>query len=115
MDAVCGGLIFPGASTHCVWFVGDRNRSPALLFFFFFNDTATPEIYPLSLHAALPISLRCPAPPATRPSAARSGRRRRLALAARRDRPAFRAPSADCRHRRDRGGGRRARRRCSTG
>src|SRR2546430_12402998 len=28
--------------------------------FFFFNDTATTEIYPLSLHAALPIS---PAPP----------------------------------------------------
>src|SRR2546423_2999393 len=25
-------------------------------FFFFFNDTATPEIYPLPLHAALPIS-----------------------------------------------------------
>src|SRR5258707_11287355 len=25
-------------------------------FFFFFNDTATTEIYPLSLHAALPIS-----------------------------------------------------------
>src|SRR5256886_4495038 len=25
--------------------------------FFFFNDTATPEIYPLSLHDALPISL----------------------------------------------------------
>src|SRR2546430_7178694 len=27
-----------------------------LLFFFFFNDTATTEIYPLSLHDALPIS-----------------------------------------------------------
>src|SRR5258707_4082878 len=26
-----------------------------LTFFFFFNDTATPEIYPLSLHDALPI------------------------------------------------------------
>src|SRR5258705_13303115 len=26
-----------------------------LLFFFFFNDTATTEIYPLSLHDALPI------------------------------------------------------------
>src|SRR3989442_14677910 len=26
--------------------------------FFFFNDTATPEIYPLSLHDALPISIR---------------------------------------------------------
>src|SRR2546421_9896304 len=28
-----------------------------LSFFFFFNDTATPEIYPLPLHAALPISV----------------------------------------------------------
>src|SRR5260221_10852759 len=29
------------------------------LFFFFFNDTATTEIYTLSLHDALPISRRC--------------------------------------------------------
>src|SRR5256885_11193662 len=29
-----------------------------LLFFFFFNDTATTEIYTLSLHDALPISHR---------------------------------------------------------
>src|SRR6266478_9122957 len=28
--------------------------------FFFFNDTATTEIYTLSLHDALPISRRCP-------------------------------------------------------
>src|SRR2546422_10955416 len=28
------------------------------VFFFFFNDTATTEIYTLSLHDALPISLR---------------------------------------------------------
>ena len=28
-----------------------------ILFFFFFNDTATTEIYTLSLHDALPISL----------------------------------------------------------
>src|SRR6266850_4830019 len=28
-----------------------------LIFFFFFNDTATTEIYTLSLHDALPISL----------------------------------------------------------
>src|SRR3712207_9112692 len=27
-----------------------------MMFFFFFNDTATPEIYTLSLHDALPIS-----------------------------------------------------------
>src|SRR5215467_16351345 len=31
------------------------------LFFFFFNDTATTEIYTLSLHDALPISERAPA------------------------------------------------------
>src|SRR5215216_8103649 len=30
----------------------------SLFFFFFFNDTATTEIYTLSLHDALPISLR---------------------------------------------------------
>src|SRR2546427_11184395 len=29
--------------------------------FFFFNDPAPPEISPLSLHDALPISSRCPA------------------------------------------------------
>src|SRR5256885_12769018 len=29
--------------------------TPAVLFFFFFNDTAPPEIYPLPLHDALPI------------------------------------------------------------
>src|SRR5260370_41753827 len=31
-------------------------RLPHLFFFFFFNDTATTEIYTLSLHDALPIS-----------------------------------------------------------
>src|SRR2546421_12687139 len=31
--------------------------SSSYLFFFFFNDTATTEIYTLSLHDALPISL----------------------------------------------------------
>src|SRR5688572_32170387 len=45
-------------------------------FFFFFNDTATTEIYTLSLHDALPIS---PAPTgrpaARRPRAAKRGRR----------------------------------------
>src|SRR2546430_10599979 len=30
-------------------------RLPSLTFFFFFNDTATTEIYTLSLHDALPI------------------------------------------------------------
>src|ERR1017187_10851239 len=31
------------------------DRFVVFLFFFFFNDTATPEIYTLSLHDALPI------------------------------------------------------------
>src|SRR6266446_10581190 len=33
--------------------------STIFLFFFFFNDTATTEIYTLSLHDALPISRCC--------------------------------------------------------
>src|SRR5256885_16152325 len=33
-------------------------RHPRLYFFFFFNDTATTEIYPFSLHDALPIYSR---------------------------------------------------------
>src|SRR5258708_19190477 len=32
------------------------------IFFFFFNDTATTEIYTLSLHDALPICYRYPGP-----------------------------------------------------
>src|SRR3712207_8145790 len=32
-------------------------RQSHIMFFFFFNDTATTEIYTLSLHDALPISL----------------------------------------------------------
>src|SRR2546429_6838825 len=32
---------------------------PYNFFFFFFNDTATTEIYTLSLHDALPISIDC--------------------------------------------------------
>src|SRR5256885_12021296 len=35
-----------------------RSTAPRLFFFFFFNDTATTEIYTLSLHDALPISWR---------------------------------------------------------
>src|SRR5580765_9061374 len=42
-------------------------------FFFFFNDTATTEIYTLSLHDALPIShlARSPHAPHLRPAAGR--------------------------------------------
>src|SRR5256886_16759805 len=44
-----------------------------MFFFFFFNDTATTEIYTLSLHDALPICAPAcaAAPPSLRPSAAR--------------------------------------------
>src|SRR5206468_13102999 len=46
-----------------------------LLFFFFFNDTATTEIYTLSLHDALPISHRAiPDPGPAAASAVRSDR-----------------------------------------
>src|SRR2546422_6256190 len=53
----------------------------ALLLFFFFNDTATTEIYTLSLHDALPIStagsFRTPCRPRHHASPlARAGRRR---------------------------------------
>src|SRR5258705_5152420 len=64
--------------------------------FFFFNDTATPEIYPLSLHDALPISpalavrLARTEAPAHRPAAASAPRARR------------RAGSSPCRRRPDR-------------
>src|SRR5260370_38507791 len=49
-------------------------------FFFFFNDTATTEIYTLSLHDALPISAFWPRP---RPWRSRSAVPRRLAPRAR--------------------------------
>src|SRR5215469_18615837 len=39
----------------------------SFLLFFFFNDTATTEIYTLSLHDALPISLRADLPRAPHP------------------------------------------------
>src|SRR2546429_2483220 len=43
---------------------------PHRSFFFFFNDTATTEIYTLSLHDALPISRRRSSKPSPRPIAA---------------------------------------------
>src|SRR2546422_4130662 len=47
--------------------------------FFFFNDTATTEIYTLSLHDALPILRRCdsPCPPTRARSAGQSAPGRR--------------------------------------
>src|SRR5260364_489495 len=46
-------------------------------FFFFFNDTATTEIYTLSLHDALPISGRSTQSPRPRDKRDRPCRRRR--------------------------------------
>src|SRR2546427_11197145 len=43
------------------------------LFFFFFNDTATTEIYTLSLHDALPICGTCHDAPVNRPPTAAPG------------------------------------------
>src|SRR6202451_4839108 len=48
----------------------------ALLMFFFFNDTATTEIYTLSLHDALPISSPAPGSSASPPRSATSRERR---------------------------------------
>src|SRR6266550_9171406 len=65
-------------------------RSQRGLLFFFFNDTATTEIYTLSLHDALPISLGGRMPRGRRRMRRAGGvdRRRRAAAAprARRDR-----------------------------
>src|SRR5256885_10089525 len=46
--------------------LGSASRVISDFIFFFFNDTATTEIYTLSLHDALPISC-WPARPSTRP------------------------------------------------
>src|SRR2546430_8019700 len=53
-----------------------------MFFFFFFNDTATTEIYTLSLHDALPIFLLSGAQDLPHPYPARAGGSRR-----RQDRP----------------------------
>src|SRR3989441_11760169 len=50
------------STTRVSWFFDvllclSLRRTCPLLFFFFFNDTATTEIYTLSLHDALPISV----------------------------------------------------------
>src|SRR2546423_1016774 len=79
-------------------------RHSTLSFLFFFNDTATTEIYTLSLHDALPIYPPPPAPAARRwrtwhragaraRAAIRAGRATRRRPAARRGRAARRAPA----------------------
>src|SRR2546429_5913446 len=54
------------------------------MFFFFFNDTATTEIYTLSLHDALPISPRAASPRRATRRPIRPGRRRATARPSRR-------------------------------
>src|SRR6266513_5588517 len=55
----------------------NANKCLAWLIFFFFNDTATTEIYTLSLHDALPISRASSHRAPGRPAASRRPRRRR--------------------------------------
>src|SRR2546429_7128643 len=63
-------------------------RAVSVVFFFFFNDTATTEIYTLSLHDALPIL------PRRRHHAARLAARPRRGRGGRGGRPGARAPAA---------------------
>src|SRR5258707_9820960 len=49
-------------TTPCQHNCNSFPASASLCFFFFFNDTATTEIYTLSLHDALPISLLADSP-----------------------------------------------------
>src|SRR5258708_34202983 len=44
--------------TNVSSYASSQRLNESLVCFFFFNDTATTEIYPLSLHDALPISDR---------------------------------------------------------
>src|SRR5438874_13704077 len=71
-----------------------------LLFFFFFNDTATTEIYTLSLHDALPICAAChPGCRSVRPASATTTVRRRTVLVHPSVPPAPQQPCARARHR----------------
>src|SRR2546421_10383663 len=58
---VCSIYLFIDCSSHlcyCLISFFIINGLTSLLLFFFFNDTATTEIYTLSLHDALPMTLR---------------------------------------------------------
>src|SRR2546430_12292613 len=75
----------------CYWLILPL-RHPSKLVFFFFNDTATTEIYTLSLHDALPISFCAPrvAQQGSRRSTSARGRNR----IARKDRKSTRLNSS---------------------
>src|ERR1039457_3807498 len=53
------GAVLRGAmsTSRCCWCPSLLLTQTLMLFFFLFNDTAPTEIYPLSLHDALPISV----------------------------------------------------------
>src|SRR3954449_9482258 len=55
------GLLGRRHRSLCLGFLARRTRPPLRGAFFFFNDTAPPEIYPLPLPVALPISPLGPA------------------------------------------------------
>src|SRR2546427_12212527 len=55
MSCMCTLTVLHSRSSFLVHFVITPFLS--IFFFFFFNDTATTEIYTLSLHDALPISI----------------------------------------------------------
>src|SRR5258708_27433116 len=67
---------------------------PSTFYFFFFNDTATTEIYTLSLHDALPISRRGRRRRLLRQRARRFARRRSRARGGPRDRKSTRLNSS---------------------
>src|SRR5437899_12250365 len=67
---------------------------PSFVLVFFFNDPATTEIYTLSLHDALPISLPPPRRPAWHRRARPAGRARLGAAAAPGDRKSTRLNSS---------------------
>src|SRR5260370_40449590 len=48
-------IYLPRICTILLFFLLSNTQSPIFSIFFFFNDTATTEIYTLSLHDALPI------------------------------------------------------------
>src|SRR3989475_9050073 len=68
-----------------------------LFSFFFFNDTATTEIYTLSLHDALPISRRSASCPPSVPATRRPPAASALCPSPRRSRPVCRTPGGACR------------------
>ena len=51
-------LLFPGSKAMMLGYQASSCETYCDLLFFFFNDTATTEIYTLSLHDALPIYVK---------------------------------------------------------